>query len=73
MAGLRQILLGIGIMSFIIAAIGIANTMYMSIYERTREISIIKVIGAKLGISQRLFMLEAWWMKGVFGGIWVSV
>ncbi|MGI6084525.1 MAG: ABC transporter permease [Acetivibrionales bacterium] len=65
--GLRQILLGIGIMSFIIAAIGIANTMYMSIYERTREIGIIKVIGARLNDIKRLFMLEAWWI-GVFGG-----
>lgn len=67
-AGLRQILLGIGIMSFIIAAIGIANTMYMSIYERTREIGIIKVIGARLKDIMRLFMLEAWWI-GVFGGV----
>ncbi|HHU89515.1 MAG TPA: ABC transporter permease [Clostridiaceae bacterium] len=67
-AGLRQILLGIGIMSFIIAAIGIANTMYMSIYERTREIGIIKVIGARLQDIKRLFMLEAWWI-GVFGGV----
>lgn len=67
-AGLRQILLGIGIMSFIIAAIGIANTMYMSIYERTREIGIFKVIGARLKDIRRLFMFEAWWI-GVFGGI----
>ena len=66
--GLRQILLGIGIMSLLIAAIGIANTMYMSIYERTKEIGIIKVIGAKLKDIYRLFMLEAWWI-GVFGGI----
>jgi ABC-type lipoprotein release transport system permease subunit len=67
-AGLRQILLGIGIMSFVIAAIGIANTMYMSIYERTREIGIIKVIGARLKDIKQLFMMEAWWI-GVFGGI----
>lgn len=67
-AGLRQILLGIGIMSFVIAAIGIANTMYMSIYERTREIGIFKVIGARLNDIRRLFMMEAWWI-GVFGGI----
>ena len=58
-AGLRQILLGIGIMSFIIAAIGIANTMYMSIYERTREIGIFKVIGARLNDIRRLFMMKA--------------
>lgn len=66
--GLRQILLGIGIMSFIIAAIGIANTMYMSIYERTREIGIFKVIGARLKDIKHLFMLEAGWI-GVFGGL----
>lgn len=67
-AGLRQILLGIGIMSFFIAAIGIANTMYMSIYERTREIGIFKVIGARLKDIKHLFMLEAGWI-GVFGGM----
>lgn len=67
-AGLRQILLGIGIMSFIIAAIGIANTMFMSIYERTREIGIIKVIGARLKDIRRIFLMEAWWI-GIFGGI----
>lgn len=66
-AGLRQILGGIGVMAFIIAAIGIANTMYMSIYERTREIGIIKVIGARLGDIRRLFLLEAGWI-GIFGG-----
>ncbi|NLW01940.1 MAG: FtsX-like permease family protein [Clostridiaceae bacterium] len=67
-AGLRQILGGIGITAFIIAAIGIANTMYMSIYERTREIGIIKVIGARLGDIRRIFLMEAGWI-GVFGGV----
>ena len=67
-AGLRQILLGIGIMSFVIAAIGIANTMYMSIYERTREIGILKVIGARLKDIKHIFMLEAGWI-GIFGGL----
>lgn len=67
-AGLRQILGGIGITAFIIAAIGIANTMYMSIYERTREIGIIKVIGARLGDIRRIFLMEAGWI-GIFGGV----
>jgi len=67
-SGLQQILGGIGLMALLIAAIGIANTMYMSIYERTREIGIIKVIGARLGDIRRLFMMEAAW-TGVFGGI----
>lgn len=67
-AGLRQILGGIGVMAFIIAAIGIANTMYMSIYERTREIGIIKVIGARMWDIRRIFLLEAGWI-GIFGGV----
>jgi ABC-type antimicrobial peptide transport system permease subunit len=41
--------------------------MYMSIYERTREIGIIKVIGAKLRNIHSLFMLEAAW-TGILGG-----
>ena len=67
-AGLRQILGGIGAMALLIAAIGITNTMYMSIYERTREIGIIKVIGARLADIRKLFMVEAAWI-GIFGGI----
>ena len=67
-SGLQQILGGIGAMALLIAAIGIANTMYMSIYERTREIGIIKVIGARLGNIRSLFMIEAAW-TGIFGGI----
>lgn len=67
-AGLQQILGGIGAMALLIAAIGIANTMYMSIYERTREIGIIKVIGARLRDIHALFMVEAAWI-GIFGGI----
>jgi putative ABC transport system permease protein len=67
-AGLQQILGGIGAMALLIAAIGITNTMYMSIYERTREIGIIKVIGAHLSDIRHLFMIEAAW-TGIFGGI----
>jgi len=63
-----QMLLGaIGAVSLFIAAIGISNTMIMSIYERTREIGVMKVIGASLKDIKRLFLLEAS-LIGVFGG-----
>lgn len=59
---------GIGAISFIIAAIGIANTMIMSIYERTKEIGIMKVIGASIKDIQNLFLLEAS-LIGLIGGL----
>lgn len=67
-AGSLQLLLGaIGFVSLFVAAIGITNTMIMSIYERTREIGIMKVIGARLKDIKRLFLLEAV-LIGFMGG-----
>lgn len=67
-AGIQKVLGVIGAVSLLIAAIGITNTMVMSIYERTREIGVMKVIGASLGDIRKLFLLESG-MIGFFGGI----
>ncbi len=65
----RQMALGaIGIVSFVVAAIGIANTMMMSIYERTKEIGVMKVIGAKLKDIKHMFLMESL-LIGFFGGL----
>lgn len=67
---LRMMLGAIGAISLIVAAIGITNTMVMSIYERTREIGVMKVIGASLSDIRRLFLTEAAFIGfagGVFG------
>lgn len=67
-AGIRAILGGIGAVSLFVAALGITNTMVMSIYERTKEIGVMKVLGAELKDIKRLFLFEAG-MIGFFGGL----
>ena len=64
---IQMILGGIGAISLLVAAIGITNTMIMSIYERTREIGIMKVIGCKVSDIRSTFLLEAG-MIGFLGG-----
>src|SRR5699024_4916282 len=56
---IQLVLGGIGAVSLLVAAIGITNTMMMSIYERTKEIGIMKVLGCDLRNIQMMFLLEA--------------
>lgn len=65
---IQGILGGIGAISLLVAALGITNTMIMSIYERTKEIGVMKVIGANLRDIKRMFLLEAA-MIGFLGGM----
>ena len=64
-----QLVLGaIGAVSLLVAAIGITNTMMMSIYERTKEIGVMKVLGCDIRNIQVLFLMEAGFI-GFIGGI----
>lgn len=65
---MQRALGGIGAISMLVAAIGISNTMFMSINERTREIGVMKVLGASFSDIRKLFLFEAG-MIGFFGGI----
>lgn len=67
-ATIQAVLGGIGGVSLLVAAIGITNTMVMSIYERTKEIGIMKVIGASLKDIKKLFLFESA-LIGLFGGM----
>ena len=65
---IQLVLGGLAAISLFVAAIGIANTMVMSIYERTREIGVMKVIGAEVKDIRVLFLMEAG-MIGLIGGV----
>ncbi len=68
MRTMQLVLGGIGGVAFLVAAIGIANTMMMSIYERTKEIGIFKVLGCRLRDISYLFLLESAFI-GFIGGV----
>ncbi len=70
---LRMMLGAIGAISLIVAAIGITNTMVMAIYERTREIGVMKVIGASLMDIKKLFLTEAAFIGFAGGAVGVLI
>jgi len=59
---------GIAGISLVVGGIGIANTMFMSVVERTREIGILKALGAPNNAIMELFLIESG-LIGVGGGI----
>ena len=65
---LQVMLSSIGLLALFVASIGIVNTMIMAIYERTREIGILKALGSSNGEILRMFMIEAG-LIGLLGGI----
>jgi len=65
---MQALLAAIAAVSLFVAAINIANTMVTSVTERTREIGIMKVIGASLMDVRKLFLTEAI-VIGLLGGL----
>ncbi|HJB07398.1 MAG TPA: ABC transporter permease [Candidatus Enterocloster faecavium] len=65
----KQMMLGgLGAVSLFVAALGITNTMIMSISERTREIGVMKSLGCFLSDIRKMFLLEAGGI-GLLGGV----
>ena len=69
----KQLLLGgLGAISLFVAALGITNTMIMSISERTREIGVMKSLGCFVRDIRAMFLMEAGAI-GLLGGLTGSV
>ncbi|MET3574539.1 ABC transporter permease [Bhargavaea ullalensis] len=63
---LKAGLVFVGTIAILIASIGIFNTMTMAVTERTREIGVMKALGAGPKLIQRLFLMESAWI-GIVG------
>ena len=68
METLSFFLIGIAAISLLVGAIGIANTMFMSVMERTRLIGIFKSLGTKNSEIIKLFLTESA-IIGLMGGL----
>src|SRR3989338_643021 len=73
---IQFVLVGIAAISLIVGGIGIMNSMYTSVLERTKEIGIMKAIGAKNSDIFQIFLIESGLIGlkiGLFGTILGSV
>jgi len=68
METLNLFLTGIAAISLLVGAIGIANTMFMSVVERTRQIGTLKALGTTNFEIMKLFVFESA-MIGFMGGL----
>lgn len=61
-------LVGFGGIALLAAIFGIINTQYISVLERTRQIGLMKAVGASRRDVAKLFLYEAAWV-GLLGGL----
>ncbi|MBC7092981.1 ABC transporter permease [Candidatus Bipolaricaulota bacterium] len=67
LGGVQAFLAGIAGISILVGGIGVMNTMYTAVLERTREIGVMKAVGAKGRHVLMLFLFESGLM-GLGGG-----
>ncbi len=66
-------LVGIAAISLVVGGIGIMNTMYTSVMEKSREIGIMKAVGAKNSHIFWLYLIESGLLGMAGGGIGVII
>ncbi|MCX6100569.1 MAG: FtsX-like permease family protein, partial [Candidatus Bipolaricaulota bacterium] len=65
---IETVLASIAAVALIVGGVGLMNTMYTSVLERTREIGILKAVGARDGQVMALFLVDSGLM-GLIGGV----
>jgi putative ABC transport system permease protein len=64
---IQAVLVGLAAISLLVGGVGIMNTMYTSVVERTREIGIMKSVGARNSAIMVIFLIESG-LLGALGG-----
>ncbi len=65
---IKEIIVAIALISLVVGGLGIMNSMYTAVLERTKEIGVMKAIGAQNGDILSIFLLESS-MLGLLGGL----
>jgi len=65
---IQAAIFGFASIAIVVGGIGIMNTMYTSVFERIREIGIMKAVGAKNKTITLIFLIESG-MFGLIGGL----
>ncbi|MFH1404227.1 MAG: ABC transporter permease [Candidatus Altiarchaeota archaeon] len=73
LSAVETVLVGIAMISLMVGGIGIMNTMYTSVLERTNEIGVMKAIGARNKDIMMMFLVESGVLGLVGGGVGVLI
>jgi len=68
LAVVEFVIIGIAAISLVVGGLGIMNSVYTSVIERTREIGVMKAIGARNSDIMMIFLIEAG-LLGLVGGL----
>ena len=66
-AAVTIVIVGIASISLLVGGVGIMNTMYTSVLQRTREIGVMKAVGARNSDIRKIFLIESG-LLGLAGG-----
>ena len=69
----RDMLQFIYVMTVVVGSVALMNTMIMSVYERTREIGVLRAVGWRKGMVLRQMLSEALLLTVISGGVGILV